>query len=106
MGTRSVIQVEGVNFVQVYKHWDGYPSAMLPWLKDFNETFTKNRGDDPTYKFAQLLRSSAFDCSKFDLGSDRETGWGVVEFGCDAGQDYTYVLKKDGTVTVSPESEE
>ena len=71
MGTRCIIKVEGLKGVCVYKHWDGYPKGTLPWLKDFNKKFTEERGfDDPEYKFAQLLRSSAFDCKKFNLGKD------------------------------------
>lgn len=25
MGTRSIIKVEGINYAQIYMHWDGYP---------------------------------------------------------------------------------
>jgi hypothetical protein len=103
MGTRCIIKVEGLKGVCVYKHWDGYPKGTLPWLKDFNKKFTEERGfDDPEYKFAQLLRSSAFDCKKFNLGKDRATGWGVIpiktnnEIPFDIA--YVYILKKDGKV--------
>lgn len=102
MGTRCLIKVEGMKGVAVYKHWDGYPKGTLPWLKSFNKNFTKERGDDPEYKFAQLLRSSAFDCDKFHLGNDKTTGWGVLplktnnEIPFDIA--YVYILKKDGKV--------
>ncbi len=60
--------------MKVYKHWDGYEYATLPWLEEFNKTFTEARGDDPDYKLAQLLRSSAFDAQKYKLDSSRDTG--------------------------------
>lgn len=100
MGTRAVIRVEGIDFAQVYKHWDGYPSATLPWLKHFNQAFTKERGDDPHYKFAQLLRSSAFDGEQFELDKSRATGWGVMPYGEDSWQEFIYVLLKGGAVAV------
>lgn len=103
MATRSSIQIEGVDYAEVYKHWDGYPSNMLHWLEEFNQAFAKNRGDDPEYKFAQLLRWST---EKSSVRSEPYTGWGVIPFGSDMGQDYIYTLKKDGSVTVEPESEE
>ena len=100
MATRCEIKVDGVDYAKVYKHWDGYPEATLPWLKSFNKSFAESRGDDPQYKFAQLLRSSAFDCEKFDLDPSDTTGWGVVKFGDDCGTEYTYTLKADGSVEV------
>jgi hypothetical protein len=99
MGTHAVIRVEGLDAVELYKHYDGYPSATLPWLEKFNSEFTKNRGDDASYKFAQLIRSSVYMGSEFDLDESRYTGWGVTkqdENCCD----YLYVLKKDGTVEI------
>jgi len=103
MGTRCIIKVDGLKGVCVYKHWDGFPENTLPWLKDFNKKFTEERGEDPEYKFAQLLRSSAFDCKKFNLGKDRATGWGVLpikdnNIALDIA--YVYTLKKDGSVNV------
>ena len=100
MGTRCIIEVKGVDYAKVYKHWDGYPEATLPWLTKFNKEFTENRGDDPAYKFAQLLRSSVFDCEEFDLDDSKETGWGVVSPTTDCDVSYTYILEKDGTVTI------
>lgn len=41
MATRAVIKIEGVNFAQIYKHWDGYPEATLPWLEAFNSSFER-----------------------------------------------------------------
>lgn len=100
MATRCTIKVEGVEFAKVYKHWDGYPEATLPWLEEFNRVFVENRGDDPQYKFAQLLRSSLMDADKFDLDESRITGWGVVEYDDNLGEDYEYILLKNGKVAV------
>ena len=99
MATRAKIIVEGMKDICVYKHFDGYESATLPWLESFNKKFTKKRGDDPEYKFAQLLRSSAFDSDKFKLDESRETGWGVMKTD-EVDTCYTYILKRDGTVEV------
>lgn len=100
MATRSTIKIQGVKCCKVYKHWDGYPDAMLKWLQDFNLDFVKNRGNDPEYKMAQLLRFSALKGSKYDLDPSLYTGWGIIPFRADYGQDYEYTLKADGTVTV------
>ncbi len=101
MATRATIQLEGYKVAKLYKHWDGYPSATLQWLEDFNKDFVENRGDDPSYKFAQLIRSSAFDCEKYGLDPSRITGWGVVELSGGYDGEYQYRLMKDGTVQVS-----
>lgn len=99
MATRSTIKVEGFNTAKLYKHWDGYPSATLPWLTKFNKEFTEKRGDDPSYKFAQLIRSSVTMSEEFELDKSTETGWGVVKISEEMGQEYEYTLKTDGTVT-------
>lgn len=100
MATRATIQLEGYSTAKLYKHYDGYPEATLQWLKDFNEDFFTNRGNDLPYKFAQLLRSSAFDADKYELDGSRHTGWGVYPVSTDMGEDYVYTLMKDGTVSV------
>jgi hypothetical protein len=99
MSTNAVIRVQGLPDVDVYKHFDGCPSSTLPWLEKFNEDFTKIRGDDPSYKFAQLLRSSAFDCEAFNLDQSKSTGWGVFNHNLHE-YDYLYILNTDGSVTV------
>jgi hypothetical protein len=101
MATTATIQLEGYKVAKLYKHWDGYPTATLQWLKDFNEDFVEKRGDDASYKFAQLIRSSAFDCEKYKLDESRHTGWGVVGFDSAYNGEYQYRLMKDGTVVVS-----
>ncbi len=76
MSTNAIIKVEGLPNVALYKHWDGNPEATLPWLQKFNKEFTEKRAFDPNYKFAQLIRSSAFDQKEFRLDGSKETGWG------------------------------
>ncbi len=67
MATRCTIKIENIDYAKVYKHWDGYPEHMLQWLTEFNVDFSKNRGDDAAYKFAQLLRSSVRDDDRYHL---------------------------------------
>ena len=99
MGTRCTIKIQGITYAKVYKHWDGYPEHILPWLTAFNAEFAKERGDDPQYKMAQLLRASCRDAAAFDLDNSKFTGWGVVSYLADCGQEYEYLLKEDGSVT-------
>jgi len=84
----------------LYKHWDGYTEATLPWLEAFNKDFAENRGSDPEYKFAQLLRSSERDGDKFKMDRNKYTGWGVLPYE-DNYAPYEYTLNKNGTVTVT-----
>lgn len=98
MGTRSCVKIEGVNYAKLYMHWDGYPMHMLPWLKAFNSRFDKNRGDDPEYKFAQLLRFSAKHARKYGLDKNDFTGYGIMSYDNDTGEEYEYTLKSDGSV--------
>lgn len=99
MSTRSTIKIEGVNFAKVYKHSDGYPEGMLGWLEAFNTSFNTNRGDDPEYKFAQLLRFSKQYADDFGLDPSNYTGWGVIPFDAVAGEEYEYTLHSDGSVS-------
>ncbi len=99
MATRGTIKVEGQNQVKIYKHWDSSPEDTLPWLEEFNKDFTKNRGIDPEYKFAQVLRSSARAAKEYELDDSKYTGWGVVPYDSDCGEDYEYTLHDDGTVS-------
>ncbi len=97
MGTSAKIKIENVQYAELYKHWDGNPSSTLQWLEDFNKDFTLNRGEDPEYKFAQLVRSSTRDQEKYNLDDSKYTGWGIVaQDSIDT--DYTYTLMTDGTV--------
>lgn len=104
MGTRAIIRIEGIDFAVLYKHWDGYPEATEQWLRDFNAEFTTKRGDDPEYKFAQLVRSSAFDAEKYRLDTSRQTGWGIMPITkdekLDLGQEFEYILCSNGNVKI------
>ena len=100
MATRSTIKIDGVDYAKIYKHWDGYPSAMTEWLNSFNNQFNKERGNDPQYKFAQLLRFSEREGQRFGLDMSKTTGWGVIPFDCDYGAEYEYILTSDG-VTIN-----
>jgi len=99
MSTNAVIRVEGFKHAELYKHWDGYPTATMPWLKAFNERFTDAVDVFPEEKFAQLVRSSAMDVTEFNLDSSRHTGWGVTSRG-KSHYNFLYLLKKDGTVSL------
>jgi len=100
MATRALIKIEDSELkdIAVYKHFDGYPEATLPWLEYFHKKFLDNRGWDPQYEFAQLLRSSAWDAAKFNLDNSKETGWGVVNTAVagNLSAEYLYILKKTG----------
>jgi hypothetical protein len=99
MATRATISVEGLELpIQLYKHWDGSPQSTLPWLEKFNREFTQSRGEDPEYKFAQLIRSSVTMSEEFGLDTSTHTGWGVVSKGESWGANFHYTLHIDGTV--------
>lgn len=100
MGTRSLIKIENFKTCAIYKHYDGYPEAMLSWLEAFNKDFTANRGADHEYKAAQLLRYTAFNATSIPDGNSKYTGWGIVPYKSDIGQEYEYTLQDDGTVKV------
>lgn len=100
MSTTATISIEGFTTAKLYKHWDGYPEATLQWLKDFNRDFVENRGNDLPYKFAQLIRSSAFDSEKYNLDPSRHTGWGVIPNATEGIGQYNYRLMADGSVKV------
>lgn len=90
MGTRAIIQIKGITYAQVYKHWDGYPEHMLPWLEKFASEFVAEREEDAEYMFAQLLRSSVSMGEEFKLDKSKSTGWGVVGYGNDMGAAFIY----------------
>ena len=94
MATRSTIKIDGVKYAKIYKHWDGYPEANYIWLKEFNDRFNKLRGDDPSYKFAQLLRFASKYGEKFTLDQSEFTGWGVIKYDAECWEEYEYHLTK------------
>ena len=58
MSTRAQIQIKGSE-VMIYKHSDGYPSETLPTLIGTMQTFIKERGNEPDYALAQIMRAFA-----------------------------------------------
>lgn len=98
MATRSTIKIQGIYYAKVYKHFDGYPGNMMKWLIEFNHRFNQRRGHDAPYKFAQLLRYSSKYGREFKLGEDEFTGWGVVPYNDQCGEEYEYILTKDEVI--------
>lgn len=97
MGTRAVTKIEGLPHA-LYTHWDGYPSAKLPWLATFYSEFFSKRGFDDSYCLAQLIRSSVRFAEQFDLDESFETGYGIVADTDNCNQEYTYELMSDGSI--------
>ena len=97
MATRAIIKLPDLNVV-LYKHCDGHPESTAEWLMRFNRECTRDH--DCNYKFAQLVRSSAFDCEEFGLDSSRNSGWGIYKKGIDLGQEYEYTLHRRCKVSV------
>lgn len=75
MATRATISIANAPAV-LYKHWDGYPEAVLPWLTAFIQR-DEPRLDNPSYALAQLLRSSVWYAEEFGLDDSHQTGWGL-----------------------------
>mgnify|MGYP001581968333 CR=1 FL=1 len=89
MGTHALISVEGIP-INLYKHSDGYPSEIIPWLLSFRERFMDNRCWDDSYMLAQLVRNSVtIDNAPF-------TGWGLYSSSVDIASDYYYQLTPTG----------
>ena len=97
MSTRALIKVEGLN-IALYKHYDGYPDGILPWLEDFYKTFFSKRKDDSSYCLAQLIRSTTNP--RYKLVPSDITGYGIVMATDDCGQEYEYTLTAKGTIEV------
>jgi hypothetical protein len=60
MSTRCQLVVQGNEKVKIYKHSDGYPSGVLPILKEFLPAFKKGRGFDAEYLTAHLSAALIF----------------------------------------------
>lgn len=58
MSTRSQIKVKGSE-VMIYKHSDGYPSEVMPTLTEVMTQFIRERGNEPDYALAQIVRAFA-----------------------------------------------
>ena len=95
MSTRSTIQFHyGNSKATIYKHFDGYPTNMIPLLQEFL-AWNKDRNEDPGYaaanfcfwaKFKDLIEQAERSInntaeetlSLFRLGDDCLTGYGVT----------------------------
>lgn len=102
MSTPAIISIEKFPNFYLYKHWDGDPEETLGWLEYFNNRFIMNRGSserENQYKAAQLVRSSVFEWSTFNLDPSQSTGWGIVTDDNWYAK-YHYILKLDGTVDI------
>jgi hypothetical protein len=62
------------------------------WLSKFNDRFNKQRGDDPSYKFAQLLRFASKYGNTYSLDNSEFTGWGVIKYDEECWEEYEYHL--------------
>jgi len=96
MATSAKIIINDPNLknIAIYKHFDGYPSATLPWLLEFHKDYIKNKGWDPEYELAQLLRSSVRLAKKYSLDKSNYTGWGIINEN-DYQTNFKYILDKD-----------
>lgn len=96
----AVVRVQGLPQVELFVHRVISVDLFEEWLREFNEAFCNERGFDPQYKFAQLLRSSVFDADKFAIDTNCIYGWEVLPQ-CnieDSSHDYLYILNNDGTI--------
>lgn len=98
MATRCTVKIAGFDTCKIYIHWDGYPEHKLAFLQAFNVDFWMNRGNDGSYKAAQLLRATALRQEEFGLDSSTHTGYGIVDYNSDCGEEYEYMLEVDGSV--------
>ena len=117
MGTRAVVRVQyGKDFIRVYKHSDGYPENILA-LIDATEAVTGRKWtEDPEYFLANLVfvskLVSVIDISDLfqeekEKGREYSTrmmgvGSGIIVWDPKEEDwiDYTYTLKKDGTIEI------
>ena len=61
MSTRAQIVVKGNEEAKIYKHSDGYPDGVMPVLTELLQQFIAERGNDPEYCTAQIIRAFARD---------------------------------------------
>jgi hypothetical protein len=99
MSTRSVItfvrRKDDKRGSAIYKHYDGYPSNMLPLFDGFfdlveKQSKTDTRFDDPSYLAARFV---AYASQEPGAGLRVNfTGFGIVNAGDECGQSYDYVI--------------
>ncbi len=97
MSTRCQIQVEGSNVI-IYKHCDGMPRGVLPWLEPFLARFYEQRGHEPEFCTARILAEGIKEDGPQIPGYEF-IGWGVdTQYHGDI--EYLYIVRKDGKVEV------
>lgn len=93
MSTRSHIcyENEDGSVKGVYCHYDGYPSNILPYLREMTWEDVKSMVDD-------ACRRGGMRCigECFDNGEDND--WSVNEWPPSPTEDYAYLVKRDGTI--------
>ncbi len=113
MSTRGQIAFEDEDGIlhgaYIYKHSDSYPEGVLPTLKPFVAAFIRERGCDPVYMSAQLIRAFAIaDQKELDAmpeedrklyASSRFLGWGISTV-LHGNIEYLYVIKADGSIAI------
>ena len=120
MSTRAQITIDGEDGgmfeLSVYKHSDGYPEGVLPFLRQFVAEFHKYRRHDPSYFIAQLLRHWAVydhlkgltlggmplsrpECSEGHYKQFQYLSWGI-ETQLHVDLEFIYHVTKDGTIEV------
>jgi len=94
MGTRALILVEGSE-VCIYRHWDGYPEAVLPELKPIVDGFFAKRGNEPDMLLANIV------CTMKNAHDDKLLGyrlltWEEAKPAIDV--EYCYLVRHDGSI--------
>lgn len=108
MSTRAQIHVEGSG-VYIYKHSDGYPEGVIPWLVPFAKRFHAGRGWDPEYLSARIVAEGVRLSLESSADYERETGkplsgaeflgWGVST-SLHGDEAYLYIIRKGGTLEI------
>lgn len=112
MGTRALIIFvnNAKRQVVTYRHWDGYPEAVLPELKEFLK-WNGGRNQDFDYAIANYfyyMKKTRVEASKNDTHADGTkftdkeikeyhelTGFGLCEKHEDMGQAHEYYVNLD-----------
>lgn len=103
MGTRCQIKAktedEDCNKIYIYKHWDGYPSNVMPILEPLVADFFIKRGPDMPYLLCQIVR--AFAVRDHETGRvESFTGWGLDT--CKHGDiSYLYEIDESGQIFIN-----
>ena len=90
MGTRCIIEVDGCNRYRIYRHYDGYPDAVLA---DIRKVMEASGLGDPEYFLANFIFLAKWNFWK--QGSDWEGTYGVCSPTCEhGGIEFEYKLRK------------